>query len=79
MFKREKLLILKTIKSEILRQIYTRHQGIEKSKIKAGQLEYWLEFNQNIEEIVSRCIVFEKYRRNNSKAKIINYEIPHII
>lgn len=76
-FKGERLLIPVTLRKEILNQIHAGHQGIEKCKIRARSVVYWLGINQDIEEIVRKCAICEKYQKKNQKEKLLSHPVPN--
>jgi hypothetical protein len=51
-------------------------QGIEKSKIKARRTLYWPNMAQQIEEIVQKCQICEKFQNKNYKEPLMPHSIP---
>ena len=64
-FKREKIVLPKSLQSEMLNQIHTGHMGMEKCKERARTLFYWPHINSHIEDMVSKCAICQSYCRSN--------------
>ncbi|XP_043473419.1 uncharacterized protein K02A2.6-like [Leptopilina heterotoma] len=52
--------------------------GIEKTKSRARQLLYWPGLMSEIENMISKCTICERYRSLNSKEPLIVHDIPDI-
>lgn len=50
--------------------------GIEKTRMRAPQLFYWPKMSMDIEKMVSSCLICEKYRHNNQKDPLQQYDSP---
>nr|XP_015833782.1 PREDICTED: uncharacterized protein K02A2.6-like [Tribolium castaneum] len=75
-FKGNRLVIPQTFREDILSQIYEGHQGIEKCKIRARSTVYWPGISKQIENMVMRCWICEKYRHQNQKESLIPHPVP---
>ena len=75
-FKGERIVLPKSLRSEMLNKIHTGHMGMEKCKERARMLFYWPHINMHIENMVSKCLVCQNYRRSNCKEPLIPHKIP---
>ena len=75
-FKGEKIVLPKSLRSEMLNKIHIGHMGMEKCKERARTLFYWPYINSHIEDMVSKCTVCQNYRRSNCKEPLMPHQIP---
>lgn len=75
-FKADRIVIPKTLKTEMLFRIHIGHLGIEKCRQRARQSVYWPGMNNDIEELVSRCGICQERRDSNGKEPMIPTPIP---
>lgn len=76
LFLNDKIVIPKTLRPEMLLLIHESHLGIEKCKSRAREVMYWPGINHDIETLVSKCSVCEKFRKSQCKEPLIPHEIP---
>ncbi len=76
LFKGERVLIPKSMRTEILRLIHSSHQGIVKSKQMARDILFWNGMNKQIEEVVSKCSICQTMRHQLQKEPMMSTEIP---
>ncbi|GFU21599.1 transposon Tf2-12 polyprotein, partial [Nephila pilipes] len=72
----QRLVVPVKYRKEILKLLHLSHKGVVSSKIKAKEYFYWPNINRDVEEYVSKCIICQKYQRENQKEILINPEIP---
>jgi hypothetical protein len=60
--KTDRIVILSTLRKEMLSKIHTGHLGIEKCRNRAKQVMYWPGMNAQIEETVNSCSTCIKFR-----------------
>ena len=61
---------------QILRQLYSNHVGIEKTRLLACELVYWINMNADIENIFKDCSTCLKYQNTQLEEKTTPYEVP---
>ena len=66
-----RLLIPSGMRREILEQLHASHQGVVRTKQRAGLTVYWPGLNNDIENIVSSCRQCQDYLPSNAKEPII--------
>ncbi|GBO24450.1 Uncharacterized protein K02A2.6 [Araneus ventricosus] len=57
--------------------LHEAHCGVEKSKARARQVIFWPNIN-DIEKMISTCMVCERYRPQTIKEPLISHTIPHL-
>lgn len=77
-FLNERILVPVSMRQEILDTLHKSHQGIEKTKNRARSLIYWPGIDQDIENIIGRCQVCQKYRSSNVKEPYLPHEVPNL-
>ena len=65
-----RLLIPSGMRREILEQLLASHQGVVRTKQRAGHTVYWPGLNNDIENIVSSCRQCQDYLPSNAKEPI---------
>lgn len=58
--------------------MHESHFGITKTKARASQVVYWPGMSRDIEEMIVKCTICEKYSNANVKEPLISHEIPNI-
>ena len=76
LFKGDKIIVPKTLRSEMLEKIHETHLGIVKCKNRARQVLFWPGMSARIEETVSACALCAEHSRANAKEPLIPMEIP---
>ena len=67
------------MKAETLTRIYSSHQGVEKSRLRARTYVYLPGINEDVEDLVRECELCEacqQHMRTNTKETLIPQEIP---
>lgn len=59
-----------------LKLLHLNHNGIVKSKLRAKELFYWSNLNNEIENYILKCKICEKYRVSNIKEPLKPHEVP---
>lgn len=78
LFLNERVVIPTKIRKEILNDLHVGHFGIEKTKSRARQVVYWPGLNNEIENLVSQCLICEKFKPKNVKESLMPHEIPDL-
>lgn len=73
-----KLIIPLELRKYVLQLLHESHFGITKTKARANQVIYWPGITKDIEEMISKCAICEKYSNSNIKEPLINHEIPNV-
>ena len=76
LFKGDKIIVPKTLQSEMLEKIHETHLGIVKCKNRARQVLFWPGMSARIEETVAACALCAEHSRANAKEPLIPMEIP---
>ena len=73
----ERLVVPASLRPDMLQVIHEGHLGRDKCKARARVSLYWpLLGVVDIEEVVSRCAVCQKYRAANQKEPLIPHSVP---
>jgi transposase InsO family protein len=75
-FKADRVVIPKSMQSEMLERIHEGHQGIEKCKNRARKVMFWPGMNQHIETVIKSCHTCTKYRNKQQREPLLCHEIP---
>ena len=76
LFKSDKVIVPKVLRSEMLSRIHESHLGINKCKQRARELLFWPGMSTQIEELVARCEMCATHRPINSCEPMIVSESP---
>ncbi len=76
LFKSDKVIVPKVLRSEMLSRIHESHLGINKCKQRARELLFWPGMSTQIEELVARCEMCATHRPINSRELMIVSESP---
>lgn len=76
LFNGDRIIVSLKLRNEMLKILHEPHLGTTKTKARARQLLYWPGINNDIENLVLKCSVCEKYQVSNCKEQLINHEIP---
>ena len=77
-FKGERIIIPKSMQSEILHLVHYSHQGMVKSKQLARDVVYWKGLNKQIEDLVSKCSTCQTYRAQQQKEPMLSTQVPKL-
>ncbi|XP_055910817.1 uncharacterized protein K02A2.6-like [Eupeodes corollae] len=75
-FYEDRIFVPKTLKNETLKALHENHFGITKTISRAKTLFYWPTMAQDIENMIYRCPICEKFRSSNIKQSLHPHEIP---
>lgn len=70
-----KILVPLELRNEMLFKLHEGHFGMEKTKLRAREVLYWPGMSNDIENLVSKCSVCERYSSKNCKEPLISHEI----
>ena len=76
LFKGDKIIVPKTLQSEMLEEIHETYLGIVKCKNRARQVLFWPGMSACIEETIAACALCAEHSRANAKEPLILMEIP---
>ena len=76
LLKSSRIIIPKKMQREILETLHQPHLGMQKTKLRARETVFWTNINRDIDEIVSRCEICQKYQPAQQKEPLIQTEIP---
>ena len=72
----ERLVVPASLRPDMLQVIHEGHLGRDKCKARARVSLYWPLMGVDIEEVVGRCAVCQKYRAANQKEPLIPHSVP---
>ena len=72
----ERLVVPASLRPDMLQVIHEGHLGRHKCKARARVSLYWPLMSVDIEEVVGRCAVCQKYRAANQKEPLIPHSVP---
>ena len=70
------IVIPKVLKTLALDQPHINHMGIEKTKLLACELVYWVNINEDIERHNKNCTTCFTFQQTQQKDKILHHDIP---
>ncbi|PIK60265.1 hypothetical protein BSL78_02827 [Apostichopus japonicus] len=77
LFRGDKVIVpLTKMRRDILAQIHSAHFGIEKCKRRARDVLFWPQMNAEIEDLISKCEICNKYRNQNTKEPLMPHDVP---
>ncbi|KFM62105.1 Retrovirus-related Pol polyprotein from transposon 17.6, partial [Stegodyphus mimosarum] len=62
----------------MLTLLHEAHCGIEKSKARARQVLFWPGINSDIENMISKCLICDRFRPQTVKEPLVSHEIPSL-
>ena len=65
-----------SLRPDMLQVIHEGHLGRDKCKARARVSLHWPLMGVDIEEVVDRCVVCQKYRAANQKEPLIPHSVP---
>ena len=75
-FKRERILIPRSLRKTILANLHQAHFGIEKTKLRARETVFWPGINNDIEQVVNSCDSCLESRNMDAKEPMLTSVIP---
>lgn len=76
LFKDHKLVVPTELQSTICKWLHVPHLGIEKTLARARMQFFWPCMTNDLKEMVSQCMICEKFKRNNQKEPLVQDSIP---
>lgn len=77
-FFNDRVIVPMILRKRMLNLLHESHFGISKTKARARMVFYWPNVDQDIENMINKCAVCEKFRSINVKDEIIQYNIPEL-
>ena len=74
----ERIVVPLGVRSEVLKQLHVSHLGIEKTKSRPRTIVYWPRIDEDIENMINRCNVCQKYRIGKTKDPMLSHDIPYL-
>ena len=71
-----RIVIPKSLQSEVLKQIHNAHQGAEKCKLRAKGSVFWTNINADIDEMVKSCAPCQHNAKMNTKEPMTPHDVP---
>lgn len=71
-----RIMVPSSMRIKMLNLIHESHFGINKTVKRAKSLLYWPNMAQDIENVIVKCKICEKFQANNAKEKLISHELP---
>ena len=76
LFFKNRLVIPKSLRTEVLNKLHEGHLGREKIKARARELLYWPKMSKEIEEHCSKCKICETHARKNVRELLKPLQVP---
>ena len=70
------IIIPKALKQQALDPLHVNHMDIEKTKLLACELVYWVNIKNDIENYIQNCTTCLTFQQMQPKEKIIHFDIP---
>ena len=78
LFFKYRLIVPLTLRKYILALLHESHFGIQKTKARAREIVYWPGLSMDIENLISKCTICERYQNSNVKQPLLVHDIPDI-
>lgn len=78
LFKAEQMIIPLSLRKEMLAKLHSAHSGINACQNRARQIIYWPNINKDIQELVEKCRVCNKFKPNQIKEEMIIEQLPEL-
>ena len=76
LFKNQRVIVPKAMRSEILSRIHSSHEGIVSCSKKAKDIVFWPGMNSEIKALVERCTVCAEFQAKNASQLMQSHQIP---
>ncbi len=76
--KDHRIVIPKSLQTDILSKLHVGHQGIVKTKLRARETVYWPGINKQIEQQVSQCNSCQINQNCQTKVPMLEHNVPKI-
>ncbi|XP_055385810.1 uncharacterized protein K02A2.6-like [Condylostylus longicornis] len=77
-FLNDRIFVPKSLRDDVLYQLHLPHLGVEKTKSRARSIVYWPTMNLEIEELIHKCNICEKYKYSEPREPLISHDIPEM-
>ena len=74
--KGERVLIPEPMREDILKQLHTGHQGVEKTRLRAKTLVFWPKINAHIEQLCKSCDICQKHQTSQTHETLMQHDVP---
>ena len=75
-FRGERLVIPKSLRSEIKKDIHRGHQGVELCLRRAREHVFWPGMNEELKEWIQTCETWREFEQTHCKETLMSHEIP---
>ena len=75
-FKGNRIVVPVSMQHEILKKIHDGHLGIELCRRRARAVVYWPGMGQQIEEMIKKCSLCQRYSNKQQKETLMQHETP---
>ena len=75
-FKGERVIIPKSLRSDMIRRIHSSHIGAEGCLRRARESLYWPGLNSEVKDFILRCETCRTYERKQRKEPLISHKVP---
>ena len=76
MFRGDRVVIPKSLRKQVLKELHAAHQGIASTSRRARATVYWPHLNQELKDHISHCITCDTFNSKQPKEPLIPHEIP---
>ena len=74
--KGNRIVVPKSLRKMVLEKIHLAHQGIEKCKLRAKSVVYWVGMYSDIDKVVRQCSICQKYQASQPKEPLHSHDVP---
>ncbi|CAC5408071.1 unnamed protein product [Mytilus coruscus] len=76
LFKGERVIIPKSLRTDMIKKIHSSHIGIEGCLRRARERLYWPGMNAEVKDFIQRCETCRTFERKQQNETLISHEIP---
>ncbi|XP_041461610.1 uncharacterized protein K02A2.6-like [Lytechinus variegatus] len=76
LFKGSQVIIPKTLRNDILRQLHLGHMGIESTRRLARETVFWPNINKDIDQLIKQCETCQKHQARQQKEPLHPHDVP---
>ncbi|XP_054759959.2 uncharacterized protein K02A2.6-like [Lytechinus pictus] len=76
LFKGSQVIIPKTLRNDILRQLHLGHMGIESTRRLARETVFWPNINKDIDQLIKQCEPCQKHQARQQKEPLHPHDVP---
>ena len=70
------MIIPKTLREDILRQLHLGHMGIESMRRLARETVFWPHITKDIEQLVKQCAACQEHQARQQKEPLFPHDVP---